>query len=388
MFEQALAASIPIIGVHTDDLVNYQRVLEFHSKMKVLPYPAHKTAALSAALYYTDDLDHVTVEAYTKLMTTEHQLVVLNPAKKHSLIFDAGELPTPKAMIIAYLKTFVPDPMALEKLYKTVKGFSVKTTSEIISLTMARSGGVAAAEVKKTIMMIHGQTKGLYPIEDTGEFYAMPAPLQFYLDVNREYFNVESNWKLVPRGVLLEGTPGVGKSAAAVALGRDYGCPVFRLDIATTLDRWLGNSEAALARNLHEVEENAPCVLLIDEVEKLFGVDNEGTNQRLLGQLLWWLQERRVPVLVVMTTNNKATLPVELYRRGRLDAEFIIPKLKGSEQINDFLSRLLDALKVPVTQAILDSVQSIAAPFKSEYSHGDLTQIIYMALKQNNVQLP
>lgn len=129
-----------------------------------------------------------------------------------------------------------------------------------------------------------------------------------------------------PRGVLLAGVPGCGKSAVAKALARDWGLPLVLLDPGRIFDRWVGESENRLRRALDAVEAMSPAVLWIDEVEKGFGATDHdgGASRRVMGTFLRWLQDRPDGVFVVATANDVTALPPEFFRRGRVDDVFFL----------------------------------------------------------------
>lgn len=132
-----------------------------------------------------------------------------------------------------------------------------------------------------------------------------------------------------PRGVLLLGVQGCGKSLAACVCADILGLPLVRLDPGRLFGGTVGESEANLRRTLALVERLAPVVLWLDEIDKgLAGVDggasDAGTTSRVIGGLLTWLQERRQPVFVAATANRVEALPPELLRRGRLDEIFFV----------------------------------------------------------------
>ena len=131
-----------------------------------------------------------------------------------------------------------------------------------------------------------------------------------------------------PRGVLLVGVPGCGKSLSAKAIAANWGLPLYRLDLATIHGQYLGQSEGRLKEALATADHVAPCVLWIDEIEKgLAGAGSSsdgGTSARLVGQFLYWLQEARARVFVVATANDVSRLPPELLRRGRFDELFFV----------------------------------------------------------------
>jgi ATP-dependent 26S proteasome regulatory subunit len=132
-----------------------------------------------------------------------------------------------------------------------------------------------------------------------------------------------------PRGVLLVGVPGCGKSLSAKAIAQDWSLPLYRLDFSTIHGQYLGQSEGRLKEALATADHVAPCVLWIDEIEKGLagatqGSGDGGTSTRLVGQFLYWLQEARSRVFVVATANDVSRLPPELLRRGRFDELFFV----------------------------------------------------------------
>jgi ATP-dependent 26S proteasome regulatory subunit len=131
-----------------------------------------------------------------------------------------------------------------------------------------------------------------------------------------------------PRGVLLVGVPGCGKSLSAKAIASNWQLPLYRLDLATIHGQYLGQSEGRLKEALSTADHVAPCVLWIDEIEKglagATGGGDGGTSSRLVGQFLYWLQEARSRVFVVATANDVSRLPPELLRRGRFDELFFV----------------------------------------------------------------
>lgn len=131
-----------------------------------------------------------------------------------------------------------------------------------------------------------------------------------------------------PRGVLLVGVPGCGKSVSAKAIAARWKMPLYRLDFATVQGSYVGQSEAQLREALNTAEQVSPCVLWIDEIEKglsgATGGGDGGVSTRMVGQFLFWLQECRKLVFVVATANDVSKLPAELLRRGRFDEIFFV----------------------------------------------------------------
>ncbi|NND83579.1 MAG: AAA family ATPase [Acidimicrobiia bacterium] len=146
-----------------------------------------------------------------------------------------------------------------------------------------------------------------------------------------------------PRGVLLTGVPGCGKSLAAKAVAASWGVPLVLLDPGRLFDRYVGGSEEKLRSSLAAAEAMSPAVLWIDEVEKGFaseGASDGGVSARMLGTFLRWLQERPDGVFVVATANDVSALPPELLRRGRFDEVFFVDLPDVAARIQIFTTHL------------------------------------------------
>ena len=130
----------------------------------------------------------------------------------------------------------------------------------------------------------------------------------------------------MPRGVMLVGVQGGGKSMAAKAVAGLWGLPLLRLDFACLYNKFFGETERNLREALKLAEQMAPCVLWMDELEKglATGEMDGGVSQRILGTLLTWMAERQAPVFMVATANAVTRLPPELLRKGRFDELFFV----------------------------------------------------------------
>jgi hypothetical protein len=131
-----------------------------------------------------------------------------------------------------------------------------------------------------------------------------------------------------PKGILLLGVQGCGKSMLAKAVAAGFGVPLVRLDFGTLYDKFHGETEKNLRTALESVEQLEPCVLWIDEIEKGLSTDegngDGGVSRRVLGFLLTWMAERRSRVFLVATANQIDALPPELLRKGRFDETFFV----------------------------------------------------------------
>lgn len=144
-----------------------------------------------------------------------------------------------------------------------------------------------------------------------------------------------------PKGLLIVGIPGTGKSLTAKATASAFGLPLLRLDVGRVFGGIVGQSEANLRAVIQTAEAIAPCVLWIDEIEKGFsgssssGSSDGGTSARVFGSFLSWMQEKEKPVFVVATANDVSKLPPEFLRKGRFDEMFFVdlPDTAEREQI-------------------------------------------------------
>ena len=144
----------------------------------------------------------------------------------------------------------------------------------------------------------------------------------------------------LPKGVLLVGAQGTGKSLTAKSIANTWSMPLLRLDVGRLFSGLVGSSEARTREAILRAEAMSPCILWIDEIDKGFGGDarsDGGTSQRVLASLLTWMAEKKSSVFVVATANNIDKLPPELLRKGRFDEIFFLD-LPNSEERESILN--------------------------------------------------
>jgi SpoVK/Ycf46/Vps4 family AAA+-type ATPase len=183
-----------------------------------------------------------------------------------------------------------------------------------------------------------------------------------------------------PRGVLMLGVQGGGKSLAAKAVATAWQRPLLRLDAGNLYDRFIGESEKRLRDALHQAERMAPVVVWVDEIEKGFASAashnlDGGLSQRMFGTLLTWMQEHTAPVFLVATANDIAALPPELMRKGRFDEIFFVD-LPGIEARRSIISVHLSKRKRDPSKFDLDALVEASAG----YSGAEIEQSIISAL--------
>lgn len=172
--------------------------------------------------------------------------------------------------------------------------------------------------------------------------------LRKWLDEKKELLTPEKRDALrakglqPPRGILLVGVPGCGKSLSAKSISVNWKLPLYRLDFATVQGSYVGQSEQQLKDALTTAENVSPCILWIDEIEKglsgaTSGAGDGGVSTRMVGQFLFWMQECKKQVFVVATANDVSMLPSELLRRGRFDELFFVD-LPTADERREILS--------------------------------------------------
>ena len=183
----------------------------------------------------------------------------------------------------------------------------------------------------------------------------------------------------VPKGILLLGVPGCGKSLSAKMVAKLWSLPLFRFDIGSVYDKWVGESEKKMREALRFLDNVAPCVVWVDEIEKGLAVSDGGndTGRRVLGQFLFWLQESASRVFLVATANDIRNLPSELFRKGRFSETFFVDLPNHTERHHALIQYCVQALHWHPEEQELNRLVSATEGFSYadiEYSVKDLAQ--------------
>ena len=335
MLSLAVKAQLPLIEVTTRDMLNFVDVVRHITGKQPIPWgaPIGPGEIKASTLYYisgakTKELAHTDI--YKKLVMHESSLLIVNPPLPHVLPFKVGELPIPRDLMLKFISAVVTDKARATSLLSSLGGCTLKEAAEACRLTMARDKSLTANGLMLTRKTCFQGGKGLTQVDPEQAYYEPFPELQAWLKAEGEYFLNGTDRRLVPRGILADGPPGVGKTEGAKWLASQLGVPLYRIDIGGVKNKFVGQSEENMLSALSQLDNEQPCVALFDEIEKVFGGGeyDGGTTTGLLSQLLWWLNEHRSRVLVVMTTNNKSKLPPELYRPGRID---VVMNFRGLE---------------------------------------------------------
>ncbi len=183
-----------------------------------------------------------------------------------------------------------------------------------------------------------------------------------------------------PRGLMLTGISGCGKTAISLAAAAELGVPLIQFDVGNMMSKWVGESEGNTRNALRQVEAMAPCVLQIDEVEKGFGTvggdGDSGASLRTFGTLLKWMSERTCPVYIVMTANDVSNLPPEFTRKGRIDEIFGVCLPTPEERREIFAIHLRLRQRDPEMSDLDAPVAATDA-----YTGADIEQVVVTGLK-------
>ncbi len=235
---------------------------------------------------------------------------------------------------------------ALQMLIQHVGGLTEEDARRLIRMAIRDDGKITLADIGRVLKAKHEFLKaseiltletGIANIDELGGL----KNLKRWLKVRREIFisGDPSGPLPAPKGVLLLGVQGAGKSLAAKTVAGAWYLPLFRLDFGTLYNKFHGETERNLREALSIAGAMSPCVLWMDEIEKGISADSGssdgGVSQRVLGTLLTWMAERTGRVFLVATANDIQRLPPELLRKGRFDEIFFVdlPNEEGRQQI-------------------------------------------------------
>ena len=191
-----------------------------------------------------------------------------------------------------------------------------------------------------------------------------------------------------PRGVLLTGVPGCGKSYSSKAIASIFNYPLYRLDLATVQGEYVGQSERQLKAALDKAEYMSPCVLWIDEIEKgLKDSSSSSVTSKMIGQFLFWLQEFEKPVFVVASANSIEDLPPELTRKGRFDEIFFVdlPNKNERKELLDIYSKKY--LRIELGPNLIDKLVTITEGFSSSDIEATLRDIAYTIIANPSLKI-
>jgi SpoVK/Ycf46/Vps4 family AAA+-type ATPase len=225
------------------------------------------------------------------------------------------------------------DQKAYQLLVRNLAGLTWRDTERLARNAICMDGAITRSDLPEVMKAKYELLNkgGVLQFEyDTAKFGDVGglSRLKHWLGQRRAAFRGDADARHLdpPKGLLLIGVQGCGKSLAAKATAGAFGVPLLRLDLGAVYDKYHGETERKLRESLRTADVMAPCVLWLDEIEKgIAGRGGEtGTTQRVLGTLLTWMAEKKSLVFVVATANEVSALPPELVRKGRFDEIFFV----------------------------------------------------------------
>jgi len=235
-----------------------------------------------------------------------------------------------------------------QEILEAALGLTIMEAEKAFSLAYIENESLTCSEVplvimeKENVIKKSGYLEYYHPKEEMKDVGGLNNLKDWLTKRGRGFEKGASEFGLTyPRGILLLGIPGTGKSLTAKAIGNLWHFPLLRLDMGKIFGGIVGQSESNIRGALNIAEAIAPSILWIDEIEKAMsgigssGSTDGGTTSRVLGTFLTWMQEKTKPVFVVATANDISQLPPELLRKGRVDEIFFVdlPNQREREEI-------------------------------------------------------
>jgi SpoVK/Ycf46/Vps4 family AAA+-type ATPase len=257
-----------------------------------------------------------------------------------------------------------------EKLVRSSQGLTIEEIRDAIRLSAVADGGITINCYQRVSQLKINKLRKLQV-----EFSEPPDVSVGGLDNLKQWINQRSklfsqqlsNSKLPsPKGIMLVGVPGTGKSLVAKTIGQMWSIPILKLDMGNIYNSLVGESEKNMRVRLKTAEAIAPCILWMDEIEKGLagssGGNDSGVSQRVFGQFLTWMSDHKAPVFVVATANDISSLPPELSRKGRFDEVFFVD-LPNQNERSEILALHLNRHDVILTDQELEALAQLAENF-------------------------
>jgi ATPase, AAA family len=294
----------------------------------------------------------------------------------------------------AQIDTSGLDEEGKEKLCKAAMGLTLQEAENAFALAMVNDGKVDVSDldiilsekmqvIKKTGILEFINTD--IKISDVGGLENLKSWLN---KRNNSWSESAKKYCLpAPKGVLITGVPGCGKSLTAKAMSAAWQLPLLKLDFGKIFSGIVGSSEENMRKAIKTAEAVAPSILWVDEIEKsLSGLNSNGdsgTSSRIFGTFLTWMQEKTAPVFVIATANNINSLPAELLRKGRFDEIFFVdlPTQREREEIFKLhLSKRLKDKDVASKIEINSDLYKQLAQMTEGFVGAEIEQVVISAL--------
>ena len=286
------------------------------------------------------------------------------------------------------------DDRGKEKLAKAAQGLTLGEAENAFARAMVNDGRLTADDVdvvleeKRQTIRKSGLLEFVPVDVELDDVGGLQNLKRWLAKRNDSWLAEASDYGLpAPKGVLITGVPGCGKSLTAKAVASAWGLPLLRMDIGRVFSGLVGSSEQNMRTGIATAEAISPCVLWIDEIEKGFagvgGGGDSGTSSRVFGSFLTWMQEKSSPVFVMATANNIDRLPPEFLRKGRFDEIFFVDLPTRPERYDIWCIQLLRRVRSDEVRGRLDSDRQMLedlAGASEGYSGAEIEQAVTAGL--------
>ena len=274
------------------------------------------------------------------------------------------------------------DSETFKRLVKNLKGLTIGDARQLVRGAIYDDGVISESDIpelnkaKFSLMDMESVLSFQY---DTARFSEVGGlnRLKEWLAQRQRSFQENTGDLDSPKGIMLLGVQGSGKSLAAKAVAGMWSLPLLRLDFGALYNKFYGETERNLREALKMADTMSPCVLWLDEIEKGIstGSDDSGISSRVLGTLLTWMAERKSQVFIVATSNDISQLPPELVRKGRLDEIFFVD-LPNSQVRQEIFRIHLEKRSQDPSHFVLEHLANISEGF----SGAEIEQVVVSAL--------
>lgn len=398
-------ADQPLQSYHTlPEILNYIKnssrnslfvLLDFHP---YLSDSVHIRHLKDIALTYPKHFSTVMLIGFTLKMpeellpfTAQFRLPLPSSAEVRGIVFDvAGEWGAEHGQ-----RNVQTTNKAIDLLVRNLVGLSATDVRRLALKAINDDGVISESELPEVMRAKYELLgrDGILSFEyETAKFSEIGGMrrLRQWLEVRKDFFlnqDDENETPLdPPRGMLLLGVQGCGKSLVAKATAAIFGASLLRLDFGVLYNKYYGETERNLRKAFETAEVMSPCVLWMDEIEKGVAVqgDDDGLTRRILGTFLTWMSERKKPVFVVATANEIMRLPPELVRKGRFDEIFFVD-LPSPENRRDILLIHLRKRSLDFKEFDVDAIVAATNGFSGSEIEQAIISAMYNARAKHEV---
>ncbi|MBE9013460.1 AAA family ATPase, partial [Pseudanabaenaceae cyanobacterium LEGE 13415] len=286
------------------------------------------------------------------------------------------------------------EPKTLDELVRSCQGLSIERIRRVLARAFALHGELRPEDVElileeKRQTIRQTQILDFYPAkEDISDIGGLDNLKDWLIRRGGSFSDRARQYGLPhPKGLMLVGIQGTGKSLTAKAIAHHWHLPLLRLDVGRLFGGLVGESESRTRQMIQLAEALAPCVLWIDEIDKAFsGVDgrsDSGTTSRVFGTFITWMAEKKSPVFVVATANNIQALPPEMLRKGRFDEIFFVGLPTQEERRSIFSVHLSRLRPHNLKQYDLDRLAYETPDFSGAEIEQTLIEAMHIGFSQN-----